>query len=391
MNDFLPPKRPLSQQTPINQPRQVAPAQTKPVHDELLLEQPHQPLLIDKPKRSVRKVVVWILGIIILLLALAAAAATLWYQDALRPVSTDQSVAKTRIKIETGSSPSQVGQLLQENKLIRSSFAFDIYTRLSGTRLQLQAGTYSLSPAESTEQIVAHIISGKVDQFSITFLPGATLAENRSGLIKAGFKEADVDAALKKTYTHPLFQDKPAGTDLEGYIYGETYTFSADATVEQVLTKTFDEFYAKLTENNLVTGLKSQGLNLYQAITLASIVQREEPDATSQKQVAQVFYLRLAKDMPLGSDVTAYYGADQIGAERAVTVDTPYNTRIHAGLPPGPIATPGLTALQAVAAPASGDYLYFLSGDDDVTYFAHTDEEHEANIKAHCEIKCAMQ
>ncbi|HSW91867.1 MAG TPA: endolytic transglycosylase MltG [Candidatus Saccharimonadales bacterium] len=390
MNDFLPPKRPLSQQTP-NQPPQVAPAQTKPVHDELLLEQPHQPLLIDKPRRSIRKVMAWILGIIILLLALAAAAATLWYQDALHPVSTDQSVAKTRIKIETGSSPSQVGQLLQENKLIRSSFAFDIYTRLSGTRLQLQAGTYSLSPAESTEQIVAHIISGKVDQFSITFLPGATLAENRSGLIKAGFKEADVDAALKKTYTHPLFQDKPAGTDLEGYIYGETYTFSADATVEQVLTKTFDEFYAKLTENNLVTGLKSQGLNLYQAITLASIVQREEPDATSQKQVAQVFYLRLAKDMPLGSDVTAYYGADQIGAERAVTVDTPYNTRIHTGLPPGPIATPGLTALQAVAAPASGDYLYFLSGDDDVTYFAHTDEEHEANIKAHCEIKCAMQ
>jgi UPF0755 protein len=334
---------------------------------------------------------VWILSVIILLLVLAAAAATLWYQDALRPVATDQSVAKTRIKIETGSSPSQVGKLLQENKLIRSSFAFDIYTRLSGTRLQLQAGTYSLSPAESTEQIVAHIISGKVDQFSITFLPGATLAENRAGLIKAGFKEADVDAALKKTYTHPLFQDKPAGTDLEGYIYGETYTFPADATVEQVLTKTFDEFYAKLTENNLVTGLKSQGLNLYQAITLASIVQREEPDATSQKQVAQVFYLRLAKDMPLGSDVTAYYGADQIGAERAVTVDTPYNTRIHTGLPPGPIATPGLTALQAVAAPASGDYLYFLSGDDDVTYFAHTDEEHEANIKAHCEIKCAVQ
>jgi UPF0755 protein len=391
MNDFLPPKRPLSQQTPTNQLRPTAPAQTKPAPDELLLEQPHQPLLIDKPKRSIRRAIVWILSVIILLLVLSAAAATLWYQDALRPVSTDQSVAKTRIKIETGSSPSQVGQLLQENKLIHSSFAFDIYTRISGTRLQLQAGTYSLSPAESTEQIVAHIISGKVDQFSITFLPGATLAENRAGLIKAGFKEADVDAALKKTYTHPLFQDKPAGTDLEGYIYGETYTFPADATVEQVLTKTFDEFYAKLTENNLVTGLKSQGLNLYQAITLASIVQREEPDATSQKQVAQVFYLRLAKDMPLGSDVTAYYGADQIGAERAVTVDTPYNTRIHTGLPPGPIATPGLTALQAVAAPASGDYLYFLSGDDDVTYFAHTDEEHEANIKAHCEIKCAVQ
>jgi len=391
MNDILPPKRPLSQQVPLNQARPTTPVQEKSISDEPLLEQPHQPLLIDRPKRSMRKAVMWIFGIVILLLALAVAAATLWYRDALKPVTNDQSAAKIRIKIETGSSPSQIGALLQENKLIRSSFAFDIYTRLSGTKQQLQAGTYSLSPTESTEQIVAHIISGKVDQFSITFLPGATLSENRAGLIKAGFNEADVDAALKKTYTHPLFADKPAGTDLEGYIFGETYTFSADATVEQVLTKTFDEFYAKLKENNLIGNLKTHGLNLYQAITLASIVQREEPDATSQKQVAQVFYSRLAKDMPLGSDVTAYYGADQIGAERAVTVDTPYNTRIHTGLPPGPIATPGLTALQAVATPASGDYLYFLSGDDDVTYFSHTSEEHEENIKAHCEVKCAMQ
>lgn len=391
MNDILPPKRPLSQQTPSNQVGATSSIQEKPISDEPLLEQPHQPLLIDKPKRSMRKIGMWIFGIIVLLLALAVAAATLWYKDALKPVTNDQSAAKVRVKIETGSSPSQIGDLLQENKLIRSSFAFDIYTRLSGAKQQLQAGTYSLSPAESTEQIVAHITSGKVDQFSITFLPGATLSENRAGLIKAGFSEADVDAALKKTYTHPLFTDKPAGTDLEGYIFGETYTFSADATVEQVLTKTFDEFYAKLTENNLISDLKAHGLNLYQAITLASIVQREEPNATSQKQVAQVFYSRLAKGMPLGSDVTAYYGADQIGAERAVTVDTPYNTRIHTGLPPGPIATPGLTALQAVAAPASGDFLYFLSGDDDVTYFARTSEEHEANIKAHCEIKCAMQ
>jgi UPF0755 protein len=75
--------------------------------------------------------------------------------------------------------------------------------------------------------------------------------------------------------------------------------------------------------------------------------------------------------------------------ERSVATDTPYNTRIHKGLPPGPVATPGLTALQAVAHPAAGDYLYFLSGDDDKTYFAKTDEEHQANITNHCQVKCA--
>jgi UPF0755 protein len=109
-----------------------------------------------------------------------------------------------------------------------------------------------------------------------------------------------------------------------------------------------------------------------------------------QKQVAQVFYTRLEQNMPLGSDVTAYYGADQMGAERTVAVDTPYNTRIHSGLTPGPIAVPSIGALAAVASPAPGDYIYFLSGDDDVTYFAHTEEEHQANIRNHCTVKCAI-
>lgn len=107
-------------------------------------------------------------------------------------------------------------------------------------------------------------------------------------------------------------------------------------------------------------------------------------------QVAQVFLKRLRSGMPLGSDVTAYYGADKIGAKRAVTVDTPYNTRIHAGLPPGPVGAPGLAALKAVAYPATGEYLYFLSGDDGTTHFALDDAGHEAN-KVHCKKLCAMQ
>ena len=236
-----------------------------------------------------------------------------------------------------------------------------------------------------------HLISGKVDNFNITFLPGATLAENRAALIKAGYSQTEVDAALKKTYNGPLFASKPATASLEGYIYGETYNIDSSATVEQVLEKTFDEYYAAITKNNLVEGFKKQGLTLYQGIIMASIIQREVPTPADQRQVAQIFLKRYREGMKLGSDITAYYGADKIGTERSVAVDTPYNTRIHAGLPPGPIATPGLTALQAVANPAPGDYLFFLSGDDDVTYYARTDAEHEANIRDHCQIKCAMK
>jgi len=129
---------------------------------------------------------------------------------------------------------------------------------------------------------------------------------------------------------------------------------------------------------------------LYQGITLASIIQREVSGTKDQSQVAQVFYSRLAQGTPLGSDVTYQYAAKKLGVTPSPSLDSPYNTRKYAGLPPGPIATPGLSALQAVATPAPGDYLYFLSGDDNVTYFARTDAEHEANIQNHCHKKCLL-
>jgi UPF0755 protein len=393
MNDILPPKRPLSQdKRAANTPPRVDISPQKALdapEPEVLLEPPQTPLLLDKPRKSAKKIVLWCFGVLIVLIVAFAATAYAWYVMALAPVNSQNS-EKTRVEIVEGSSPSDIGDLLEEKQLIKSSFAFDLYTRLSGTRSQLQAGTYSLMQSESTEQIVRHLVSGNVDEFSITFLPGATLADNRKGLIKAGYSEAEVDAALKKTYDHPLFASKPSTADLEGYVYGETYSFSADATVEEVLVRTFDEFYAKIQANDLIAGFEKQGLNLYEGITLASIIQREVPEAGDQKQVAQVFFKRLKMDMQLGSDVTAYYGADKIGVSRSVGVDTPYNTRIHKGLPPGPIGTPGLTALQAVAAPASGNYVYFLSGDDEVTYFAVTNDEHEENIKNHCQVKCSI-
>ncbi len=92
--------------------------------------------------------------------------------------------------------------------------------------------------------------------------------------------------------------------------------------------------------------------------------------------------------MPLGSEVTFEYAAKKLGVAATPTLDSPYNTRIYPGLPPGPIATPGVDAMKAVANPASGDYLYFLSGDDGKTYFAMTDAEHERNITDHCQQKC---
>jgi len=347
----------------------------------------------------VRKKLLFMLGGLLAALFIILIAAGVWYQLQLRPVDAT-TTTKQRVTIQTGTSLGGIAQLLTQKKLIRSSIAFDVYIRLHGLRPRLQAGVYSLAPSESTADIVAHLVGGKTDDFTITFYPGATLTDNSSTpdskkvdvthvLLRAGYSKEEIAAALAKTYDSPLFADKPAGTTLEGYIYGETYQFQSGASVEEILTRTFAEFYGQLQKYHIIEGMQAQGLSLYQGITLASIIQREVSNPADQRQVAQIFYLRLHQNMPLGSDVTAYYGADSIGAPRSVNVDTLYNTRLHAGLPPGPIAVPGLGALQAVAQPAPGDYLYFLSGDDGKTYYAHTNEEHEQNIINHCQVKCS--
>lgn len=407
--DIRPPQRGVrsviqNAQEPQESPKAGVETLTQP--DAIPSELPSESVSENQPNEPRRRTVFrWVVGGSILIAILLAGAA-LWYVQALRPVD-GQVTEHMRVSVADKSRAREIGQLLYDKRLIRSTLAFDIYTRLSGTRNALKAGSYNLSQSESMPEIVQHLVTGRADTMMITFYPGATLRDPTDTaaskktdvttiLMRAGYAKEEIDAALAKQYTHPLLEGKPAEADLEGYVYGETYNFNGDATVESILLHTFDVFYQKIQERNLVEQLRQRGLTLYQGITLASIVQREvsssdanEP-SQDQRQVAQVFYSRLDMDMPLGSDVTAYYGADKIGAKRTVGVDSPYNTRKYAGLTPGPIASPSIGALAATANPASGDYLFFLSGDDDVTYFARTDEEHQANINKHCHVKCAI-
>lgn len=320
-----------------------------------------------------------------------------WYQYQLTAVnSTDTSVH--RVEIKEGSTAAETAKLLKTSGLIRSELAFDIYTRVSGTRSKLQAGTCKLTPAESVESIVNKLTAGCVDFKSILFYPGATLTDIvakptkqdvTSVLLRAGYSLADISTAFNKTYSGPLFADKPPLADLEGYVYGETYYVDGTATVEQVLQRTFDEMYAVIEQNDLIPAFKKHGLNLYQAITLASIIQREVRSEADMRQVAQVFFKRLDEHTSLGSDPTSIYAAHKLNVLPSTTIDSPYNTRIHQGLPPGPIASPGISALKAVASPAEGDYLFFLSGDDGKTYFARTQAEHESNIVNYCQKLCS--
>lgn len=378
-------------------PRPFQPVPSQPVASapsptpEPITTQPIEPttsgLKVKKGSKGKKIALFTVLGLIVIVLG-AAFAGYSWYQSQLSAVGSNKDEL-IKVTIEPASTPSMIGQILKEKGLIRSEEAFSIYTRITDTQNSLQAGAYRISPAETTPEIVDHMTSGRVDTFDITFLPGATLADNREVLIKAGFSESEVDAGLTASYNSPLFEGKPAGADLEGYIYGETYKFGSDATVKDILAHTFEIYSGFITENDLVAKFKTQNLTLYQGIILASIVQRESIGG-DEPEIASVFYNRLANGTELGSDVTYQYIADKTGVERDVNLDSPYNTRRYPGLPPGPIATPGKNALLAVANPAQTDYLFFLSGDDDVTYYGTTLAEHEANIQAHCKRKCSI-
>ncbi len=338
---------------------------------------------------------------VVALILISIISGYIWFQIQLSPAGSDKH-QYVKIKISENSTSSQISQQLQDKKIIRNSLVFDIYVKLSEKGSKLQAGTYRLSPADTTPQIIEHFTKGAVDEYKITFYPGATLTDNSdkvnkqdvtSVLKKAGYSESEISSALTDVYDTPndvmLFDGKPSGTSLEGYIYGDTYSISDGATVHDILQRALDRFYGVVKGSNLVERFKAHKLNLYQGITLASIVQREASTAQDQGQVAQVFYSRLASGMMLGSDVTYQYIADKTGVARDPNLDSPYNTRRVAGLPPGPISSPGLTALEAVANPASGDYLYFLAGDDGVMYYAHTSAEHDANIAKYCKINCS--
>lgn len=323
-------------------------------------------------------------------LLLASTLSTLgWYHWAIDARSSESK--PVRIVVQPGDTAATIASTLYEHEIIRSRLGFGMYAQLNGVRDKLQAGGYVFSPDQRVPDIVEHMVAGKTDEFTFTVPPGLTLDELRSRFKVAGFSDNEITAAFNATYDHPLLATRPAGASLEGYIYPETYRINADDTLQNFFERTFDELYTSLQEKKYLEAFAGHGLTIHQALTLSSIVQKEVTEPTDQKQVAQVFLKRLAEDMPLGSDVTYIYAAKQLGVRATPSLDSPYNTRKHAGLPPGPISTMNPSALEAVAFPAAGDYLYFVAGDRDdegKTFFARTNEEHEANIAAHCHELC---
>lgn len=356
-----------------------------------------------KKKSKVGKIILFIFLTLFLLAIIAAGGAYLYYKKSLTSVENCGDNCETvKFVVAENTGGAKIANDLEEAGLIHSALTFRIYLKFEASEMNLKPGEYDFDKGMDVEQIVKSLNKGVVAKtFNLTFLPGGTLAAARERLQNAGYRDEDITKAFEATYDHPLLKSKPTDATLEGYIYGETYEFYVGETVENILKRTFDEMYKVIQNNNLETKYQAMGFTLHQAITLASVVQSEAGimPLADQKQVAQVFELRLKRGMVLGSDAIIAYRADQINPNRSKTdmsylntIPCPWNSRKCAGLPPSPISNPGKNALVAVAEPAEGDYLYFISGYDTdgalKMFYARTEAEHNANIRNHCGDLC---
>lgn len=337
-------------------------------------------------KRRWLKVALAVVGSLIVLMGLAVG----WFFYQLTPVSpADKS--SLAIDIKSGMTQQQIAQSLEAKQLIRSQLAFGIYLRASGLQGSLRAGQHQLSPSLSSQQIADKLASGAERQtISLTIRPGETLGDLRKTLLELGYTGSEIDSSFTASYSHRLLASRPAGASLEGYLYPETHNFDKGTSLSVIYERFFDDYYRIITDNQLVELYSKQGLDLHQAIILASVVQKEVSSKADSAQVAQVFLKRLDEDIPLGADATFVFIARKEGRTPVVNDPSPYNTRVHRGLPPGPIAFPGEAALLSIAHPAAGDYLYFVSGDDGATHFSRTESEHIANTRKYCIVNCAL-
>jgi UPF0755 protein len=311
----------------------------------------------------------------VFLLALLAAGAAAWL--VLAPFGPR---SETFVELTPGSSAARIGQQLEAAGVVRSRFVFDLLRWWK--RGALRAGEYRFDHPAPVIEVYARIVRGDVFTRSVTIPEGANIFEIAARLEQAGFgaRQEFIDAAVKQA---GLVADlDPKAKSLEGYLFPDTYRFSRKAGPEQICTAMVRRFRAVASQ----LGLKE---NVHAVVTMASLVERETAVDAERPLVAGVFTNRLAKNMPLMTDPALIYGLELEGRWRGaihqsdLSRDTAYNTYLHTGLPPGPVANPGARSLRAAMEPAKTDFLYFVAAGANPqgrSLFARTLDEQQRNV-----------
>lgn len=289
---------------------------------------------------------------------------------------------ETFVDIPSGTSSQAMAKQLEQAGIIRSQYAFDLLRIVRKTRLK--AGEYRFDHPAKVSEVYDRIARGDVYTRSVTIPEGFNLYDIAAAVEAAGLGSAADFLAAARSNTALIAQWNPHATSLEGYLFPDTYRFSRHTT-PQMMLQTMVHRFAKALQQLQVPA----GTDVPRLVTMASLVEKEVRVDAERPMVAGVFENRLRTGMPLATDPTVIYAAILDGRWNGVIHQSdlhnpsPYNTYVHAGLPPGPICSPGIAAFQAALHPAETQNMYFVADAAGHTNFSATLKEHDTQVKAY--------
>jgi UPF0755 protein len=322
---------------------------------------------------------VWLL----LLLALAGGTAAFWGWRILETPHTGFSGEK-RVTVEPGASGQTILAALDREGVIADARLARLWLLLQGDP-PLQAGEYLFRPGLTLPEALGKVIGGDVVAQRVTVPEGLTLEETADRLVAARLGDRDAFLGAMRD-PEPIADLDPHATDLEGYLFPDSYTFAADTDPRAVVAAMVANFRRRWRAEVAPELAAPGGRTMRDLVTLASIVEKVAKVAAERPHIAAVYANRLERGSGLFADPTVIFALKKLGRwdgniRRAdLALDSPYNTYRHAGLPPGPICSPGVGSLVAAAAPADVPYLYFVSRNDGTHVFANTLAEHNRNV-----------
>lgn len=281
------------------------------------------------------------------------------------------------VTIPPGTGTAEIAGILEKNNIIKNPEVFKFQSKTKGYDGKYKAGQYSLSPGMSMEEIMKILVAGKANTVRFTIPEGYDIKRtteklSKEGLINADAFEREIESG---TFNYRFLADAPAGPNrLEGFLFPDTYDIFTDANEHDIIDKMLYQF-DKVFTDEYYKRAEELGMSVREVVTLASIIEREAKVTEDRPVIASVFYNRLKIGMPLQSCATVQY---ILGEQKPVLsiqdtqIESPYNTYLHKGLPPGPIASPGADSIKAALYPADTNYLYFLAKGDGSHAFSAT-------------------
>ena len=323
-----------------------------------------------------------LLGWLLVILVLVAGAGAFYLEAPYGPQ------AETFVEIPAGVGTVGIARRLQEAGVIRSRFVFEVYREFAGGTLR--AGEYRFDHPARLAEIYRRIARGDVYTKTVVIPEGFNIFDIAQTVQNAGLGSGANFLAVEQRETSLIADLSPGASSLEGFLFPDTYRFSRHATPGQMLAVMVRRFRQAVGQ----LGLAGQP-DLARTVTLASLIEKEVSVDAERPLVGGVFVNRMAVGMPLATDPTVIYAALLAGRWRGtiyqsdLQFDSAYNTYRHAGLPPGPIANPGVAALKAAMHPATTDYLYFVADAQGHSQFSVGLKEHAQQVQAYREAEKA--